>query len=196
MHFESHANASHAKFRTSPSMSRILTLNPAVSLAINAPSSPLPLMVPRRMPRRLHQRPCILNRHGILAPNPDLLHRLPEQPALRPRARALQVPQLLTRAGHALVHAHHLPLLLLRLLPPEQHPRPVDDPMPQVSLASHPQGGRELRGRVQELHQARDLRVEFGRGLGPAFACQRARRGSVELLYGGLAAALGWLLGG
>lgn len=151
-------------------------------------------MVPGRRPRRLDQRPRVLDRHGLPLPHARLLHRLAEQPPLWPRAGPLQQPQRLAGVAHALLHAHHLPGagLLAPALP--EHPRAVHDPVPQVALARHAQRGRRLRGRIQECHHARDLGVQLRVREGLAPPGEGARRGRVELLGRGAAAGLGGLL--
>lgn len=100
--------------------------------------SPLPLMIPRPLSRRLHHWPRILNRHRLPGPNAHFLHCLPKQPTLGPASRALQIPQCLTCLAHALLHLHQLPLMLLLPLIPKQLPCPMNRPMSHVSITRHP----------------------------------------------------------
>lgn len=108
---------------------------------------PLPLMIPSLPRRRLHQCPArILNRHALESIHALLQHRHTVQIPDLPGAGALGVAQLLARVGHALVLLHQDALALLALLAAEQKPSAVDRPVPQVSVAAEPEGGRDALG--------------------------------------------------
>lgn len=100
--------------------------------------SPLPLMIPRPLSRRLYHRSRILNWHRLPRPNTHFLHCLSKQPTLRPTPWTLQIAQRLTRIAHALLHLHQLPLMLLFPLISKQLPCPVNRPMPHMPITRHP----------------------------------------------------------
>src|SRR6266699_6980332 len=80
---------------------------------------PLPCVIPGLPSRCLGLWPSILDGESVLSIHAFLLHGNPVEVAHVPRARAVAVPEFLTRVAHALILLHQDALPVVPLLPPK-----------------------------------------------------------------------------